>query len=168
MSQINSFFPAAKRVLHDPVVKWIAGGIATCLSAFLYLYILPEIKSWITSRADTETVTDINSRVVTIEGIHKVNYDRLALARPDDTGAMTHSERVEWLIIRVKRLQMQAVLESRKRVALEAKLRMPNPKSDAAKQTAKAVQLKYDEFIKEQQEPAEAAANALDAVFGSE
>jgi len=168
MNQTNSFFPAAKRVLHDPVVKWIAGGISTLLAALFTFYIVPAAKTWVSTRVDSISFDKVDTRVVVLEGQHKVNYDRLNLARPDDTGALTHSERIEWVLIRVKRLQMQAVLECRKRVALEAKLRMPNPKSDAAKQTAKAVQLKYDEFIKEQQEPAEAAANALDAVFGSE
>lgn len=144
------------------------GGVFTASLGIFSVVVFPWVSNWMSTRADTKTQSEIQEKVTALVQAHSVNYDRLSLANNDDTGALSHSERIEWLVIRIKRLQEREVLEVRHSVGLEAMLRMPNPRSDQAKQAAKSVRLKFDELIKDKETPVDAASKALEFVFGNE
>jgi hypothetical protein len=163
----NSFYPAAKKVLHNPFVK--AGiAILTAVASYAVTWgIWPFFKGWASTRADVESVTKIEKKVDTLETSHNVNYERLNSAISNETTGLSHGERVEWLIIRLKRIQEREVLEIKKQVGLEAMLRMPNPRSDAARGVASEVRKKYMSRIKDGEDPPYAAEHALEDVFGN-
>ena len=164
----NSFYPAAKKVFSNKIVKWLLGTLMTALIAAVTTGIWPFFQGWVATRASTEVVEKIDKRVVKIEDSHEVNYQRLNSALSDDTGALTQGEQVQWLILRVKRLQERVVISIRARVALEARLRMPRPNSEAAKRVAGNVVIKYDGFIRQGDSPDKAAQKALESTFGKD
>lgn len=164
----NSFYPAARKVISNPVVKWVLGIAGGLLLTAITTGIWPFFKGWILTRASTDEVVEVEKRVTVIEHKHVVDYARLDSALSDDTGKLTESEQLQWTIIRVKRLQMRLVAETRSRVGMEARLRMPKPSSEAAKRVSGAVMQKYDKLIRDGEEPASAGKKALEYVFGSE
>ena len=91
-----------------------------------------------------------------------MDFERLDSAKGDDTGALTEGEQLQWALIRIKRLQMQNVIEIRSRIGLEAMLRMPNPRSDAAKRLASGVRAKFDDLMFKGEEPNIAGQKALE------
>jgi len=163
----NSFFPAARTVLGNPIVKWLVGVIVALLTAALTTGVYPFIRGWAATRADIESVQRLEERIGLIEKAHTVNFERLDSAKGDDTGALTEGEQLQWSLIRIKRLQMRIVQETRARIGLEALLRMPNPKSDTARRTAAAVRAKFDDLVFKGEDPNTAAQKALEYVFGN-
>ncbi len=134
------------------------------------IYIWPGLTAWYSNLVYKEDLTKVDDRLKDQELDHNVDYKNLDLATPDDTGALSHGSQVEWLIIRVKRMQMREVMTVRRVICLEAKLKMPNPKSDAAKGACKSVVIKYDELVgpNVRTPPDEAARLALEFVFGTD
>jgi hypothetical protein len=165
---VDSFFPAARRVFQNPVVKWLVGALAALLTAAVTTGVWPFFKGWVATRADTESVQGIDTRVTKIETAHTLDYSRLNSAKGDDTGALTQGERLEWSIIRIKRLQMKLVIEIRARVGLEARMRMRDPRSDSAKRMAGAVRAKFDDLVFKGEDPNVAAQKAIESVFGAD
>jgi hypothetical protein len=163
----NSFFPAAQRVLQNPLVKWIGGVTLALLTATLTTGIWPFFRGWVATRADIGSVAVLDTRVAKIENLHSVNFERLDSAKGDDTGALNEGEQLQWALIRIKRLQMQNVIEIRSRIGLEAMLRMPNPRSDAAQRLASSVRAKFDDLVFKGEEPNVAGQKALEYVYGS-
>jgi hypothetical protein len=170
MSNTNrdSFYPAAKKVFTNPIVKWVGGGLIGLLMAALTTGVWPFFKGWVATRADTETVRQIDKRVVKIEGDLEVDFERLDSAKKDDTTALTQGEQLQWAVIRIKRLQMKLVAETRARIGLEARLRMPRPNSKAAQQVAASVKAKFDDLVFKGEDPTIAAQKALESVYGVE
>jgi len=168
-SMPSSFFPAARKVLNNPVVRWVVGSSIALLTAALTTGVWPFFRGWIVTRASTESVEAVEHRVTKLEYEHSIDFVRLDSARSDDTSKLTQAEQIQWSILRVKRIQMKLAIEVRYGVGLEARLRMPNPRSDAAKRIAASVRSKYDELMsKGEEDPTVAATKALDIVFGSE
>lgn len=165
---VNSFYPAAQKVFGHAAVRWLAGVVGTVFLGLFTVYIWPAASAWVASRVSKEDADKIEKRVEHQEKEHAVDYKSLDLANTDDTGALSHGSQVEWLIIRVKRLQMREVANVRRLICAEAKLRMPNPKSDQAKASCRSIVLKYDELIKEKKPVDEAARGAIEFVFGSD
>lgn len=164
----NSFFPAAQKVFGNSVVSWVLRGVGGLLVTVFAIYIWPAASAWVGTRVGSDDLTAVTNRLEHQEKEHAVDYKNLDLATPDDTGALSHGSQVEWLIIRVKRMQMREVMNTRRLVCLEAKMRMPNAKSDAAKATCKSVVIRYDELIKDKRPPDEAARLAMEFVFGTD
>lgn len=163
----NSFFPAARRVVQNPMVRWLGGILIAGATAALTTGVWPFFRGWIATRADVETVEGIDSRVTQIEKSRTVDFERLDSAKGDDTGALTEGEQLQWALIRIKRLHFRIVAETRSRIGLEAMLRMPNPRSDAAKRTAAAVRAKFDDLVFKGEDPNVAAQRALEYVYGA-
>jgi len=165
----SSFFPAARKVAQNPVVRWVGGGLIAVLTATLTTGIWPFFRGWVATRANVESVEAVEHRITKLEYEQSVDFARLNSAQSDDTSKLTQAEQVQWAIIRIKRLQMKLAIEVRYGAGLEARLRMPNPRSDAAKKIAANVRSKYDELMaKGEEDPTIAATKALDLVFGSE
>jgi hypothetical protein len=57
---------------------------------------------------------------------------------------------------------MRVVMETRARIGLEAMLKMPNPRSDAAKKIAAAVRAKFDDLVFKGEDPNVAAQKAFE------
>lgn len=163
----NSFFPAAQRVYRNPIVKGIAGVLLALLTAALTTGVWPFFKGWVASRADVDTVEKIDGRVTKIEKARSVDIERLDSANGDDTGALSEGEQLQWALIRIKRLQIRIVSETRARIGLEAMMRMPNPRSDQAQRTAAAVRAKFDDLMFKGDDPDTAARKALEYVYGT-
>lgn len=163
----NSFFPAAQKVVKNPIVRWIGGVLLALLTAALTTGVWPFFRGWIATRADIETVEKIDARVTKIEKAHAVDFERLDSAKGDDTGALSEGEQLQWALIRIKRLQMRVVAETRSRIGLEAMMRMPNPRSDQAKRAAATVRAKFDDFVFKGDDPETAAQKALEFVYGT-
>lgn len=158
----NSFFPAVRRVAQNPIVKWLGGVTLALLTAALTTGVWPFFRGWVATRADLQTVEGIDNRVTKIEKAHGVDFGRLDSAKGDDTGALTEGEQLQWSLIRIKRLQMRVVMETRARIGLEAMMRMPNPRSDAAKKIAAAVRAKFDDLVFKGEDPNVAAQKAFE------
>ena len=164
----NSFYPAAQRVVKNPIVKWLAGGLFALVSAAVTTGIWPWFKGWAATRADTESVQKVEVRVGKIETAHQVDFKRLNSALGDDTGALSQGEQLQWALIRIKRMETRLVRETRSRIGLEAAMRMPNPRSDAAQRIAASVRAKFDDLMFKGETAETAAQKALEAVYGSE
>lgn len=164
----DSFYPAVQKVLSHAAIRWAGGVLGTALLGLFTIYIWPAVSTWAASRVSNTDLIKAEARVGSLEAEHKIEYKNLNLANTDDTGALSHGSQVEWLIIRMKRMQMREVQHARRLICAEAKLKMPSPRSDAAKKACKDVVLKFDEFIKEQRPVDEAARSAMDFVFGSD
>jgi hypothetical protein len=162
----NSFFPAARRVVQNPIVKWLGGALLALLTAALTTGVWPFFRGWVATRADTGTVEGIDGRVTKIEKAHSVDFGRLDSAKGDDTGALNEGEQLQWALIRIKRLQMRVVQETRSRIGLEAMIRMPNPRSEPAQRMAAAVRAKFDDLMFKGEDPNVAAQKALEDVYG--
>jgi len=163
----TSLFPAVRRVFKDPIVKWLVGSLAALLTATVTTGVWPFFKGWVITRADVDTVVKIDGRVVKLEEARKVDYKRLASAKKDDTGALTEGEQVQWSLIRIKRLEMMLVAETRARIGLEARLRMPDPNSPAAKRVEVQIKAKFDDLMFKGEELEEAVKKAQEFVYGS-
>jgi hypothetical protein len=164
----DSFFPAARKVIQNPVVKWVLGLAVGLTSAAITTGVWPFFRGWVATRADTDSVSALEHRVAVMEKDHLVDYVHLDSAKSDDTGTLNTGEQLQWSLLRIKRLQMRVVIEIRYGVGLEAKLRMPNPRSEQAKRTAALVRSKFDELmLRGEDDPTVAATKALDLVFGS-
>ena len=164
----DSFFPAARRVLKSPVVRWVGGGLLTLVTAAMTTGVWPLFKGWVVSRASKDAVEEVSERVTKVEKEHQVDFAHLDSANGDDTSKLTQAEQLQWTIIRVKRLQIKLAAQTRYGVGLQAKLRMPKPQSDTAKRIAAAVRTHFDRLMMEgETDPNVAAQKALDEVFGS-
>lgn len=162
----SSFFPAAQRVYANPVVKWAIRFIVAVSTFAVTTGLWPFFQGWVVTRADVTTVEKLDKRVLKIEAARTVDYERLGAANTDDTGALTESEQLQWAIIRIKRQQMSLVAETRARIGLDARMRMPNPKSDAAKRIEVSVKAKFDDLVFKGEDPTIAAQKALEYVYG--
>lgn len=162
----DSFYPAAKKVVANPFVKWLGGALITLLAAALTTGVWPFFKGWVVTRADTDTVEKIDTRVVRIEKDLEVNFERLDSARKDDTTALSQGEQLQWAVIRVKRLEMKLVVETRARIGMEARLRMPRPNSDAASRISATVKAKFDDLLFKGEDITTASQKALEHVYG--
>jgi len=162
----NSFFPAAQKVLQNPLVKWLGGITLALLTATLTTGIWPFFRGWVATRADTGSVEVLDTRIAKIEKLHAVDFERLDSAKGDDTGALNEGEQLQWALIRIKRLQMQNVIEIRSRIGLEAMMLTPNPRTDAAKRMAANVKAKFDDLVFKGEDPSVAGQKALEYVYG--
>ena len=164
---VNSFYPAAQRVAKNPIVRWIGGVLLAGLMAALTTGVWPFFKGWVATRADTESVEKIDVRVAKIENARSVDFERLDSANSDDTGALTEGEQLQWALIRIKRLQLRVVSETRRNVGLEAMLRMPNPRSEQAQRMAATVRATFDDLVFKGDDPETAARKAMEFVYGT-
>lgn len=164
----NSFYPAAKKVFGNSAVRWVVGTLGTILAGVFTVYLWPATSAWVASRVSEKDLEKVEEKVIQQEAEHAVDYKNLDLANTDDTGALSHGSQVQWLIVRLKRMQMREVQNTRRLICAEAKLRMPSTKSEPAKAACRGVQLRYDELIKEKKPPDEAARLAMEFVFGSD
>jgi hypothetical protein len=161
----NSFYPAAKKVFANPIVKWVGGAALAAITAAVTTGIWPFFKGWVITRASTEVVTQLDTRLGKLESARVVSIGNL---NTDDTSALTEGERLQWVIIRLKRLEMRSVQEMRKRIGLEARLRMPRPNSKAAEGVAATVKSKFDDLVFRGEDPQVAAQKALESVYGQD
>ncbi len=153
-------------MFQNPLVKWLTGVLLALVTAALTTGVWPFFKGWVSTRASTDTVDKIEVRLKTVEQAHVVDYARLNSAKGDDTMALTQGEQLQWAIIRIKRLQMQTVTETRARIGIEAMMKMPNPKSDGAKRIANEVRAKFDDLMFKGEDSAVAAQKALELCGG--
>lgn len=163
----NSFFPAAQRVVRNPIVRWISGVVLALLTAALTTGVWPFFKGWVVTRADVETVQKQDARITKIEKSLSVDYERLDSAKSDDTGALTDGEQLEWSLIRIKRLQLRLVASTRARLGMEARLRFASPKSDQAKRAEVSVMAKFDDLMFKGESIDDAEKKALETIYGA-
>lgn len=162
----NSFYPAAKKVFTNPIVKWVTGLLLAGLTATMTTGIYPFFQGWVATRASTEQVDRIEEKVDSLDKAMKIDPERLNFALNDDVSSLTEAEKIQWLIIRMKRLQEQHVIAVRERVGLEAQLKMPRPNSKPARQTAASVMRAFDALILRGEKPSVAAEKAIEQIFG--
>lgn len=162
----NSFYPAAKKVFTNPIVRWLLGLVLAGLTATMTTGIYPFFKGWVATRASTEQVDRIEAKVAVLDKDTRIDPERLNFALGNDVSGLTEAEKVQWLVIRMKRLQEQHVLAVRERVGLEAQLRMPNPSSKGARHTAASAMRAYDVLILRGEKPNIASRKAIEQIFG--
>jgi hypothetical protein len=164
----NSFYPAAKKVFFNPVVRWILGIVGGLIITSWTVGVWPFFKGWVTTRADVETVEELQKRVANLESRHKSELS-VREAELDDAGSLVHGKQVEWLIIHTKRLELREVELSKHVACLEARIKMPKPHADAAKAICKEAERQYNECLKDPTNTATSAINcALKSVFGGD
>lgn len=164
----NSFYPAARKVLSNPAVRWALGIVGGLLITAITTGIWPFFKGWVLTRASTDDVDRIDGRVTIVEKSREVDDIRLNSAIDDDTSKLTEAEKLRWTIIRVKRLEMRLFSATRARVGMEARLKMPKPNSDAAKRIAGAVTKEFDKLVRGGDDLDTAARRAMAYTFGTE
>lgn len=165
----GSFYPAAKKVFWNPIVRWILGIAGGLIATSWTVGIWPFFQGWVTTRADITSVEELKERIRPLEAAHPKAELSVKEADLDDSGSLSHGKQVEWLIIRVKRLEMREAVLAKRAACLEAKLRMPKPHSEAAKAACKSAEKAYDDCLKTPYATASTAVScALKAVFGSD
>ena len=69
----NSFYPAAKKVFANPIVKWVGGAALAAITAAVTTGIWPFFKGWVITRASTEVVTQLDTRLGKLESARVVS-----------------------------------------------------------------------------------------------
>lgn len=165
----ESFFPTARKFYSYPAVRWVLRTLGAAVMYVGGFILYPKWEEWIDSLAEKATVENMGKDIASLKTAHTLDLVALDSARMDDPSALNHETRLEWTELQLRRMRRDLVLEIRNRVANEARMRMPDPNSQAAKNKAAEAVDRFDRLIKDPEyrlDPSVAGDRALQTVFG--
>lgn len=163
MGMGDSFFPAARKVLQNPFVKWTNRALFTAIAAIVTTIVWPAVDQWVDTRADSKSVTKIDQRVQQLESARLVNHERLYRIGSDLSG-LTDAEKLQWAIERINRLEQRLVVETRARLMVDVAIMFRQPKSEAAQRAIALAKVHYNEMVSAGIDPETAAQSAIDYI----
>lgn len=160
----DSFFPAARRVLSNPVIKWSNRLILASITGLVTTVLWPNTSAWVGSRADHGEVIRLESRVTALEKAREVNYAKVYQTATSSMN-LTDGEQLQWLILQTVSMQGHLTREVRARLSFEVLLLHPKPRSNQARKMASAAKSRFDDLVGRGEAPEDAAHKALEWVY---
>jgi hypothetical protein len=148
----------SSKTLDSPVAKWALRGGAAILTWALTAILWPSTSGWISSRADQNQVTTLQSRIEVLEKAREINYARLYTS---DSLKLTDSEQIQWLIVKMDSIQSDLNREVGERLYLEVLVTHSNPRSLQARKLAAAAKQDFESLLDKGLDANSAALKAM-------